>query len=223
MNKPNRKPKYSMAGDTAFLLRLAWQETRPLYAWYALAAVMQTSQPLIAMILPSRVIWLLQAGVGFERLCTEILLLTLAMLLCGTVGTMADTYAERRYLVVPRQILSAMADIKLITTDYPHGENQDFLNAAGKRYQVMSSNNCAAEEGYRVMRGLTTASFSLTVYAVILWSLNPWVLLLIAGLALTSFLGRRAANNWVFHNQENWIPLERKIDYIYTQAGDYLT
>lgn len=221
MNKPNRKPKYSMAGDTAFLLRLAWQETRPLYAWYALVAVMQTSQPLIAMILPSRVIWLLQARVGFERLCTEILLLTLAMLLCGTVGTMADTYAERRYLVVPRQILSAMADIKLITTDYPHGENQDFLNAAGKRYQVMSNNNCAAEEGYRVMRGLTTAAFSLTVYAVILWSLNPWVLLLIAGLALTSFLGRRAANNWVFHNQENWIPLERKIDYIYTQAGDY--
>ena len=115
MKKTSRKPKYSMAGDTAFLLRLAWQETRPLYAWYALATVMQTSQPLIAMILPSRVIWLLEAGVSFERLCTEILLLTLAMLLCGTVGTMADTYAERRYLVVPRQILSAMADIKLIT------------------------------------------------------------------------------------------------------------
>ncbi len=221
MKKPKQKVQYSMAGDTAFLLRLAWRETRPLYAWYALTTVMQVAQPLVAMILPSRVIWLLQTGVNFERLCMEILLLTLAILLCGTVGTMANTYAERRYLVLPRQALSSMADIKLVTTDYPHGENQDFLNVAGKRYRSINSNNCAAEEGYRVMQGLVVASFSLTAYAVILWSLNSWILLIIAVLALISFLGRRAANNWGFRNQDNWIPLERKIDYIYTQAGDY--
>lgn len=221
MKKSTQKPKYSMAGDVAFLLRLAWRETRPMYAWYALVIAAQVARPLIAMVFPSRVIWLLQAGVGFERLCAEILLLSLAILLCGVADTMAGTYVERKYQVLPRQALAAMADLKIITTDYPHGERQDFLNMAGKRYEIIGSNSGAGEESYRVMRGLVTASVSLAAYAVVLWSLSPWVLLAIAVLALVSFLGRRAANNWVFRNQDNWIPLDRKIEYINTEAGNY--
>lgn len=221
MKEPKTRPNYSMLSDILFLLKLGWRHARPMYLWQAVSVITRVTAPFTAMVLPSRVIRLLGEGAGFERLCAEILLLSLTVMLCGVIGEMADTYAERRYLVIPRQALSTMLDIKLVTTDYPHGERQDFLNLAGKRLEVINSNGSAGEEGFRVIRDLVKNSFGLGLYAAVLWSLSPWVLLVIAALALLSFLGRRAANNWRFKNQENWIPIERKIDYIWNESGDY--
>jgi len=219
--KTRTKPKYSLASDAAFLLRLAWDSIPLLYPWYALLTFLQVALPVLAMILPSRVVALLESGASFERLCVEIGLLSLGILLCGAGNSMISTYTERKYILKPRQKMSARMDLKMVTTDYPHGEQQAFLNTANKRFEAIMSNNTAAEEGYRVMQGMAVALVSLVVYTALLWSLNPWLVLGVAALTALSFEGRRRANNWAYRNQENWIPLERKIDYIHTQAGDY--
>lgn len=219
--KTKSKPHYSMWSDMAFLLRIAWEHFRGIYFWSVLVIVLQTAAPFLMMVLPSRVIALLGEGVGFERLCGEVLLLSLGVLACGTGRALAEEHIDVRCLMIPREILGLMVDRKLLTTDYPNGEDQGFLTAAGKRGDVINSNPSAGEQTYRTLRHVLTACLGLFTYAAVLWSLSPWLLAGVGALTCLGFFTRRRANDWVFRNRDNWTPLERKMRYIDRESQDY--
>ena len=217
---PKAKPKYSLASDVGFLLDLGWQTMRPTYLLMGVRSAAEILLPVLAMLLPSRVIALLEAGAGFERLCGEILLFSLGMLLCGAGGPAIEEYTER-HLIRPRQTLCSMADIKLVTTDYPHAERQEFQQLKEKRYRAICDNSSAGENGFRILRSLASSLIALGVYALVLGSLSPWLLLGVTALTGMSYLTRRAANNWVFRSRDQWTPLEHKMDYIHNEASNY--
>ena len=222
MNKGAKpKPRYSMGSDIHFLLRVAWENFRPIYFWSVLAVILQTAAPFLAMLLPSRIIALLGQGVRFERLCAEVLLLALGVMACGTGRALAEEHIDSRHLIRPREILSLMSDQKLLTTDYPNGEDQAFLTAAGKKGEVINNNGDAGEETYRTLRRLLGACLGLAAYGAVLWGLSPWLMAGVGALTCLGFFTRRGASGWVFRNRDNWTPLERKMRYIDREAGDY--
>lgn len=214
-------PQYSMGSDMIFLLKNGWRTVPKLYPWYGLLSLCEVAVPAIGMVLPSRVISLLESGAGFERLVVEILLFSMAALLCGAGVAGIAQYADCRFLILPRQQLGILANLKIIATDYPHGEDQKFLDTAGKRGDVLNSNNSSGEDCYRVMRRLLTALIGLFFFGAVLWSFSPLVLLGVAVLTCLSFLARRQANRWVFQNRENWAKLDRKMNYVNEEAGNY--
>lgn len=219
--KKREKPQYSMGSDLVFLLKNGWKTVPGLYPWYGLLSLCEVAVPAIGMILPSRVISLLESGAGFGRLAVEILLFSLAALLCGAGISGIAPYADARFLILPRQQLGILANLKVITTDYPHGEDQKFLDTAGKRGDVLDNNNAAGEDCYRVMRRLLTACIGLLFFGAVLWSFSPLVLLGVTVLTCLSFLARRQANRWVFRNRESWAKLDRKMSYVQEEAGNY--
>ncbi len=221
MNQKKTKPHYSMWSNIAFLLHIAWDHFRAIYFWSATVIFLQTATPFLVMLLPSRAIALLEAGVGFERLCGEVLLLSLGICACGAGKSLVEEHIDDRHLLIPREILSLMSDQKLLTTDYPNGEDQRFLTAAEKRGEVINSNENAGEETYRTLRRLLAASAGLFTYAAVLWGLSPWLLAGVGMLTCIGFFTRRRANDWVFQNRDKWTPLERKMRYIDRESQDY--
>lgn len=219
--KRKAKPQYSMGSDVRFLLRYAWKNARPMFFLYLVNIPLQAAVPALAMLLPSRVVSLLESGAGFERLAGEIVLLSLGMLLCAAGSAALYEHVGNIYIVRPRLAMLRDSIEKILTTDYPNGEKQDFLLKVEKRQEVLNSNHQAGEESYRIMQRLLTAALGLGVYGVVLWALSPWVLLGTAALTALGFLSRRAANNWIFKNQDHWAPYERKMSYIQEQAGDF--
>lgn len=215
------KPKYSMRSDVAFLLSYGWKLVPMYFPLSAVVVLMQVLIPAIAMVLPSRVIALLEQGAGFERIALETALMSGAILLCAAVAEGVQEYSGFRYEMAPRIKLGCEADLKIVTTDYPHGEQQDFLDTCEKRLQALNDNNTALEEGYRVMRRLVIATVGLGIYGAVLCTLNPWVLVLISVLTVLGFLARLRANGWVYRNQDRWAPIDRKMDYIREDAGNY--
>lgn len=215
------KPKYSMASDVGFLLKYGWKLVPMLYPLSAVVILMQVLMPAIAMVLPSRVIALLGSGAGFERIAIETALMSAAILLCAATSEGLQGFSAFRYEIPPRIILGCEADVKIFTTDYPHGEQQDFLDTCEKRLKALNDNNTALEESYRVMRRLLTATIGLVIYAAVLCTLSPWVLALITVLTVLGFLARLRANGWVYKNMDRWAPIDRKKDYITEDAGNY--
>lgn len=218
--KQKAKPQYSMGSDVRFLLRYAWKNARLVFFLFLVNIPLQAAVPALAMLLPSRVVSLLESGAGFERLAGEIILLSLGILLCAAAAAATYDYADR-LLVRPRLGILQDCTAKMLDTDYPNGERQDFLTKAEKRGEVLGGNNQAGEESYRIMRKLLIGALGLGVYGAVLWALSPWVLLGTAALTALGFLSRRAANNWIFKNQDHWAPYVRKLSYIQNQAGDF--
>ena len=167
--KDKKKPKYSMLSDMVFMLKAAWRSGPVYFPMAAIIIVTLTLIPAIAMVLPSRVIALLEQGASFERIALEIGLMSLGLLLCAAAGQGLYSYTDFRYLTSPRLRLGCDAVLKIAATDYPHGERQDFLNASEKRLEVMNDNNSALEESFRMMQRLSTAFIGLVIYAAVLW------------------------------------------------------
>ncbi len=219
--KDKKKLKYSMLSDMRFMLKAAWRSGPVYFPMAAIIIVTLTLIPAIAMVLPSRVIALLEQGASFERIALEIGLMSLGLLLCAAAGQGLYSYTDFRYLTSPRLRLGCDAVLKIVATDYPHGEQQDFLNASEKRLEVMNDNNSALEESFRMMQRLSTAFIGLVIYAAVLWSMSPWVLLMVAALTSVGFIARLRANSWAFKNRDNWTPFDRKLQYIMTESGNY--
>ena len=84
--KDKKKPKYSMLSDMVFMLKAAWRSGPVYFPMAAIIIVTLTLIPAIAMVLPSRVIALLEQGASFERIALEIGLMSLGLLLCAAAG-----------------------------------------------------------------------------------------------------------------------------------------
>lgn len=220
-NKDAKKPNYSMWSDISFLLGKAWELIPWYYPLMVVIVVSRALIPAITMVLPSRVIALLQEGVSFERLVLEIGLMSLGILLCAAISEGLRNYVDFRYLITPRIHLGGDADLKIATTDYPHGEQQDFQNAMTRRLQAMNSNDSALEETFRMVQRLLSNLIGLGVYGALLWTLSPWVMLLVAALTALGFIARLKANTWVFKSRDKWAPIDRKMNYIEEESGNY--
>ncbi len=219
--KQTKKPAYSMASDVLFLLKMAWKTTPMLFFWYPVYILLELGMPAIAMILPSRVISLLQGGASFAALFGEIAGWSLGLLLCGAGCTGLTRFTDFAYLTFPRMKMNQMVCLKEVTTDYPNDETQRFLNLRIKANRFLNSNSSNGEEGYRVMRRLLVGLIGLLFFGAVLWGYSPIAVLGVAALTSLGFLSRRAANQWEFKNRDNWAPFDRKMDYIHEEAGNY--
>lgn len=221
MKEPKKKPAYSMGGNVLFLLKMAWKTTPMLFFWYPVSILLELGIPAIAMVLPSRVIALLQGGASFEALLLEITGWSLGLLLCGAGCAGLARFTDFAYLIFPRLKMNRMVCLKIISTDYPNGENQDFLDLRIKANGYLNSNSSGGEECYRVMRRLLIGLVGLLFFGAVLWAYSPLAALGVAVLTSLGFLSRRAANQWEFKNRDNWAPYDRKMRYIYEEAGNY--
>ncbi len=219
--KQAKKPAYSMASDVLFLLKMAWKAAPMLFFWYPVSILLELGMPAIAMILPSRVITLLQGGAGFDALLLEIAGWSLGLLVCGAGCVGLAAFTDFGYLTLPRMKMNQMMCLKQITTDYPNGESQPFLDLRAKLENYLYNNSAGSEEGYRVMRRLLLGLLGLLFFGAVLWGYSPIAVLGVAALTSLGFLSRRAANQWEFKNRDNWAPFDRKMDYIHQEAGNY--
>lgn len=219
--KPKKKPLYSMASDVGFLLKMAWKAVPGLYFWHAVYILLELGAPAIAMILPSRVIALLQSGAGFSTMLPEIVGWSLGLLVCGAGCAGLDRFMGFAYLTFPRMKMCQMGSLKAVTTDYPNGEVQAFLDLRAKTGNYLTNNSAGSEEGYRVMRRLLIGFIGLLFFGAVLWGYSPIAVLGVAALTSLGFLSRWAANQWEFKNRDNWAPFDRKMNYIHEEAGNY--
>lgn len=221
MKKMQKKPRYTMGSDVAFMLDNAWKADRTLLFLLAAAVPMEAAVPVFAMYLPSRVVGLLESGAGLPELVGTILLLALGMLLCAAGGAWCVSRADNPHTIRVRMRLVFLGMRKQLTTDYPNGEREDFLQQVGKKQEVLNNNDRAGEETYRCLKRILVCVCSLVFYSGALWLLNPWILLAAALLTGLSFFARRASNNWIYRNRDNWTPYIRKMWYINEQAGNF--
>ena len=162
-----------MGGNVLFLLKMAWKTTPMLFFWYPVSILLELGIPAIAMVLPSRVIALLQGGASFEALLLEITGWSLGLLLCGAGCAGLARFTDFAYLIFPRLKMNRMVCLKIISTDYPNGENQDFLDLRIKANGYLNSNSSGGEECYRVMRRLLIGLVGLLFFGAVLWAYSP--------------------------------------------------
>jgi ATP-binding cassette, subfamily B, bacterial len=119
---------------------------------------------------------------------------------------------------------------KLMDADYASIENPDGQEKTQRAIRLFDSYKPIDGLGWREVGAeqivLAIAEFAanvvgMLVYATIISKLNPWIVLFLVLVTYVDYLVGKNLAKWNFENKKNWAPIDRKINYFKTIAGDF--
>lgn len=220
--REKKKPLYSLADNLLFAMKKVWEIDRLMFIFVAAQIPAVVLLPLLAAYLSKYVVQLVSnhssAGtlVGFiAALSAAILLLTLLQNVTG-IKTGWRSFSNRlSYFNLCSQ--------KIMDTDFENIENPDGQTKMQKAMNTVSTDNGGTQQIFNQLVSIGSNAIGLLTYSALIFSLSPWLVMILCILTIANYFVNKANNGWVQKNKDNWVPIDRKLNYIRNKAGDFST
>ncbi|NLV88734.1 MAG: ABC transporter ATP-binding protein [Tissierellia bacterium] len=212
------KPKYGLLENVFYLIKNMWMWDKGLFFFYLLQAPLLVLGPLLGIYMPKVLLDSITEGVGVDRLLINIGIPILGIIIIETIlrASYFKTLSGRmkyRFKYIIEQVK------KVVDTDFENIDGPQGQNRLMKALMATQSNSSGTEAITFVE--LISNGLGLVLYGSIIFTIHP---LLIAFIILASiinyFLGTYV-NRFEHRNKDNLAPIEKKLKYIRTKAGDF--
>lgn len=105
-------------------------------------------------------------------------------------------------------------DFNLLET--PNGQDQ-----SQKAINAILGDAAGTQQMFSQIISITSNIIGLITYSTLLISFNLWIVLLLFVMTIITYLLTKANENWIYKKQANWIPIDRKMNYIRRISGDF--
>ena len=216
----NKKPRYNMWQNSAYMLATAWTSNTKSVIWLCLAiAALGVASSVLGLFIAPRILGAVEAGVPLGELVRIILVFSGAMLLTdSTIRYLRSNAPYGRIFV--RSVILSRVDTKMGTTSYPNTENQDVRKMMERSIKATNSNDTPTEDIWRVLTEILKNIAGFVIYLVLLASLPLWVLALVLGTTVTGFFISRYLNGWGYRHRDEEAEYGRPMSYISTKSID---
>lgn len=216
-----QKPKYNMWQNSAYMISLAWKEKEQTVLVLAvLSAVLSVANSLIHLYISPVILSAIENKLPLSRLILIILIFVGLMMLCSA----AMAYIGANILYGRVQIRSAIISAinkKMATTSYPNTGDETFRKLGVKACDATGSNSQATEAIWNTLTDLTKNILGFLFYLLLLSSLDPWMLIVIAATTLAGYFISKRINEYEYRHREEVAEFENQIWYINERARDY--
>lgn len=214
------KPKYSLIENLGYLIKNMWLWDKRLFGFYLLQIPMLVLGPLLTIYIPKVLIDSIQNKVGIAEFISNIGLPILALIIVQTIQLASSFKSQVGGIIYRFKYIERLAD-KATDTDY---ENIDGALGQDKLMKAVM----AVENDYAGTQAITTVSIQLfsniigmLLYGSIIFTVHPiFVVIIILTSLINYFLGNYA-NKFEHKNKDNLAPIQKKLKYIRTKAGDF--
>jgi len=163
------------------------------------------------------VVGALAGDVNVSEVLTAIAWLSVATLAVNLFHS-ASAYLLMRFQMLHMHEYTVAAFNKALNSDYDFMESPEGQNGVSKAF----------DEGVRgvwilgdALPSLLTNILGAASFAVIIWTLSPWVLIAVAAATLAGFAALKQSADWVFNNKDKWKNADRKMNYLFENYGDF--
>lgn len=213
INSEKTRLKYSFWNNTRFMLGNMWHWDAKATTLAVLRAPFMVATPFLGIYLSRTVIMLVESGAGLNQIAANIAALCAAMAACAVILAYLNSY-DRRMEIMNFNRYQKMIFGYMMTHDYEYNESPKGLSDALKALQ-----NCEGPNSGSLMAIHTASSFAsnvvgLLTYAAVIASLNPLILLVICVTTVTSYYLLRRITAWNRKYKDNWLPIDRKLQYL---------
>lgn len=211
------KPKYSIAGNVGFMVKLAWKNAKSVLwlclLWAGLSLGIQLAQLWIGPMVLREV----ETLAPLPRLLGTIAVFSGALaVLNGLLGYVDENILFGR-VDVRSAIVNDLND-KAATTSYPNTRNPEILKLQEKALDHCSSNSEATEHIWSTLTLLLLNVSGFAVYLALLSDLNPLLVLVVAVTAAAGFGVSRYVNEWGYRHREEEAGYQKQIYYLTRKA-----
>lgn len=218
---PKEKRKYSGIGCIAWAVKNLWQLDKRFVFFVSASVPLAVIIPLINSYFPKVLIDNMGAGVSFQRLA----LLTVAFLSAVAFLNLLNSWINSRCWArnyYPTTIYQTrMLAFLNYETDYENIEKQEFQKIKGYVLGDACHGNSSVEFVWRDLSKALIDIMGIAAYASLLVMLNPFLLLALTIVSVSSYFFTRMQPVYYEKNKQKWEKEIRKKDYIQGLSEDF--
>ena len=220
MKKEKSNSRYSIWSNLVFIIRQAWKIDKLIIIVTLLQAPILVLIPLFGSHLTSAVVQLCSDTSSPDRLIESILLFSLALLILHVMQNYMGSKIEWASFKNRFSYINLCSQ-KVMDMDYESLEAPIGQMKMQKAFNCLYNNNSGAQQIFsQLLRGLTNVG-GLILYSAILLKVSPWIVVLLLVLTVGNYFIIRRNTVWSHQNKDNWVPIERKLNYIKNKVSDW--
>lgn len=213
MKKQNPKPKYSLAQNVAWMVKLAWKVRKRVLWFCVLSALVEVLYNLAQLYIAPEILRLVAQHAPLKNLILSILFFTAALFLTLGVKEYLSACSDYPRIDV-RAAIMGLIEQKANTTAYPNTLNTDYIKRLEKAHNSSEGNRSATEYIWQGLTNLIKNVGGFLVYLTILSHLNGLLLLTIIATCLVGFMVSLRVSDWMYAHREDEMVYYTRKSYI---------
>ncbi len=210
------KPKYNMAQNTCFMMKLAWTTgEKKVLILSLLSALTAVALNLINLYVSPKVLSVVERNAPVAELIGTIGIFVLALMLVSAASAYVNTNALYGRISVRQELITRL-NKKAATTSYPNLSNEKFRELNIKSQMSINSNSSATEAIWTTLTDLVTNIIGFAVYILLLSSVQPVLLAVVLLTSTISYLVGNRLNEWGYRHREEEMKLSNGVYYLTT-------
>jgi len=214
------KSRYNSFQNSAFMIRLAWQEKRKIVlAFVVLLAILEVATSLLGLFVAPIILGAIEEQRSLSEFIITILLfiIPLIMIRMGIAYLEANSQWGKIDL---RLVITSMLIEKFTTTSYSNTLKEDVHKKRAQAEIAVQTNTSSTEAIWQTMTNIFKNGLGFIIYILILAVLDPLIIGVVLITTIVSFLITKHINEWGYRNRDEEAVYAKQMNYINHQAND---
>lgn len=214
------KPKYNMAQNSWFMIKLAWTSgEKKVIVLSLLSALFAVALNLINLYVSPTILSVVERQASVTELIVTIVVFVAALMLVSAVSSYVNTNTLYGRISVRCEIINLL-NRKMATTSYQNISDERFKTLKIKVQETIGSNRAATEAVWTTLTDLTTNIVGFAFYVVLMSSIQPLLLLAILATTVVSYFVSNRLSEWGYKHREEESEYSTQIYYLGRQSSD---
>ena len=214
------KPKYNMAQNSWFMIKLAWTSgEKKVIVLSLLSALTAVALNLINLYVSPTILSVVERQASVTELILTIVVFVVALMLVSAASSYVNTNTLYGRISVRCEIINLL-NRKMATTSYQNISDERFKTLKIKVQETIGSNRAATEAVWTTLTDLTTNIVGFAFYVVLMSSIQPLLLLAILATTVVSYFVSNRLSEWGYKHREEESEYSTQIYYLDRQSSD---
>ncbi|WDV45683.1 ABC transporter ATP-binding protein [Clostridiaceae bacterium M8S5] len=218
--KKKDKPLYSTLSNIIFLFKIAWKIDKTLLLVTVLQIPMLIALPLLPTYLTKYIVELVTIGTTSSTLIKYILYISCIILFVRILNNYLSTSMRWRAVFNRFNYITLCSD-KVLDMDYYNIESPSAQIKLKKATNAFLNNNSSTEKFFKQLVDILANLIGLATYTYLILHISPFIIFILFVMTTINYYINTKNNQWIHQNKENWVLVDRKLEYIINKLGDF--
>ena len=196
------KPKYNMAQNSWFMIKLAWTSgEKKVIVLSLLSALTAVALNIINLYVSPTILSVVERQASVTELIVTIVVFVAALMLVSAASSYVNTNTLYGRISTRCEIITLL-NKKAATTSYPNLYDEKFKELRTKSQDTINSNRAATEAIWTTLTDLTTNIIGFVFYIILMSSIQPLLLVAILVTTVISYFVSNYLNKWGYRHRE---------------------
>ncbi|MCL2591895.1 MAG: ABC transporter ATP-binding protein/permease [Defluviitaleaceae bacterium] len=218
MNKKN-DIKYSHLNTLKYAIRNLWKWNKGIFFSCMLQIPCNLIIPFVSIMFVSSIVEMVNNSVLYSSLILYIAIYSIILIVFSIILNICKAKVVSSCGSKIRLKYELLLYMKSVDMDYELIEDpktqESFKKAKNATEDIMSGTQKIVMNFVSII----SSFINVAIYAVVVYRINPLLLLVLTVPILVEFYIKKMRISWYFDKRNNWIPIDRKLDYITNKTG----